>query len=100
MRISDWSSDVCSSDLPFCPHRLLSKIPHFPEINDTRHRLLRVGRQTAGGAGWVGVDRGASCLSAHLLISLLPIGLTPNTPMDSVVEIGRASCRERVCQYV
>src|SRR3546814_4175523 len=23
MRISDWSSDVCSSDLPGCPHRRL-----------------------------------------------------------------------------
>src|SRR3546814_17035476 len=26
MRISDWSSDVCSSDLPGCPHRRLRRL--------------------------------------------------------------------------
>src|SRR3546814_2540562 len=65
MRISDWSSDVCSSDLichkerPF--HTVLSCVPAMYDELWT------------GGKG---------------MYKLEP------------VEIGRASCRERVCQYV
>src|SRR3546814_7484175 len=61
MRISDWSSDVCSSDLPHCPD-----CRDLPRIR--RELLWRdLCRRLAGAAA---------------------------------AEIGRASCRERVCQYV
>src|SRR3546814_2110865 len=64
MRISDWSSDVCSSDLP---GRLE---PAHLRIGDIH----------------VEMDRGSEILS---------------DPLDRRHEkIGRASCRERVCQYV
>src|SRR3546814_8726171 len=60
MRISDWSSDVCSSDLalhgvPDPAQRAAARIP---------------GTDAAAGRG------------------------------GALIEIGRASCRERVCQYV
>src|SRR3546814_6959857 len=46
MRISDWSSDVCSSDLPTtrsyyaCGHRLLPR----KQQHDNRHSPIRVSR--------------------------------------------------------
>src|SRR3546814_5578297 len=62
MRISDWSSDVCSSD------------------------LLCLARAGAGHG-----RTGAQWPSARADDRRAPL---------SVQEIGRASCRERVCQYV
>src|SRR3546814_4077214 len=68
MRISDWSSDVCSSDLMTRTHgrsrrgeRLYAKAPFGKWRTLTFLAALR-----------------------H----------------DRIDEIGRASCRERVCQYV
>src|SRR3546814_1374107 len=63
MRISDWSSDVCSSDLS-------SAIVHLYPVGT---ELRSIGYQQ----GWFRV-------------------LDPATSR----KIGRASCRERVCQYV
>src|SRR3546814_8635248 len=62
MRISDWSSDVCSSDL------------------HCRYALYVMARRLGKGLARVLVLPG--CCSA------------------TVIQIGRASCRERVCQYV
>src|SRR3546814_9327981 len=69
MRISDWSSDVCSSDLrhPLDQHRAAADIAAQLQIVAHRDDLLEHIAQVAGGG--------------HL-------------------QIGRASCRERVCQYV
>src|SRR3546814_16459915 len=89
MRISDWSSDVCSSDLPPLWHR----------ASDPRH-----GRGRSGGTG-------ARCGRPHLRggrkgsnLSEIYLGLL-NEGADhgcfallQLRKIGRASCRERVCQ--
>src|SRR3546814_9985536 len=80
LRISDWSSDVCSSDLvtladmldvqPITVARLIDKlvavdlVERRPDPNDRRAQRLFLTTKAAG------------------------------------VPIGRASCRERVCQYV
>src|SRR3546814_6984889 len=64
MRISDWSSDVCSSDLP--------------------------GREDKIAAIGVRVRRWVTYHGVALNIE----------PDLSHFKIGRASCRERVCQYV
>src|SRR3546814_10441876 len=66
MRISDWSSDVCSSDL-----RLVG-----PGV-DVLHEDVA---------------------TLHVVDELLVEPLEPGF-VDGH-EIGRASCRERVCQYV
>src|SRR3546814_2958462 len=73
MRISDWSSDVCSSDLPEFGGALLAE----PSEGLGEHRVTIDGRPATD---WV--ERAMEELSA------MP------------EEIGRASCRERVCQYV
>src|SRR3546814_8398190 len=79
MRISDWSSDVCSSDLS----------------------LLSVFGATLAGCGSGsddddddasgGNDGGTDPSGAAYSVNFTPLA-------DN--QIGRASCRERVCQYV
>src|SRR3546814_10470114 len=70
MRISDWSSDVCSSDLPV----ERAAVQHL--LGPPRHLKGQVAQLRRLAAG------------AELL---QPFRLE---------EIGRASCRESVCQYV
>src|SRR3546814_2934450 len=71
MRISDWSSDVCSSDLEAAVDL---------QIVDRQPREQRQAR--IAGAEIVDRDRAAERADLREL------------------QIGRASCRERVCQYV
>src|SRR3546814_1226315 len=78
MRISDWSSDVCSSDLQYGPGWPALVV----DLADPVHEGNDVG---------------------NFLVLHVQIGHQP--PMLLLVvelggEIGRASCRERVCQYV
>src|SRR3546814_6270751 len=81
MRISDWSSDVCSSDLA----------------------VRRFGSDDEDGA----VFRLVALLhmvwreGADLLVLGDAVGVFAGMAERRLVEeIGRASCRERVCQYV
>src|SRR3546814_2266647 len=67
MRISDWSSDVCSSDLLEYAHGLI-----FANIWQ-QDRIAIIDPADGTVLSWI--ELGA-------------------------LEIGRASCRERVCQYV
>src|SRR3546814_9380429 len=74
MRISDWSSDVCSSDLPRLQRYLL-----------------------AGDA----VRVAAALVALVVVADELRDAGQPLQPVDDLEpQIGRASCRERVCQYV
>src|SRR3546814_20386381 len=95
MRISDWSSDVCSSDL-------LGAKP----------------RCAGAGIALECGDRGVLVLDhagdgAERTVGDMPRDGTPKLPRrdaprlaigsgwdDRPIEIGRASCRERECQYV
>src|SRR3546814_7905048 len=76
MRISDWSSDVCSSDLDPA---------HHVERLASRHHLAQLG---AGNLHPI-----------RRKIRELPAGQVVVKHFGED-EIGRASCRERVCQYV
>src|SRR3546814_21147888 len=104
MRIIDCSSDVCSSDLldgPFVRH-------HEPGHQPDERGLPRTVRpdetgDPAGGNG--GADR-----VERRRIPAVPLGYAVETNQDAAAhvppppgraqEIGRASCGERVCQYV
>src|SRR3546814_4905171 len=79
MRISDWSSDVCSSDL-----RALIR-EAFRSVVPTD-----IVRRTSKG-GTTGFVHRQLARNLPLCRELL---------LDGILEIGRASCRERVCQYV
>src|SRR3546814_3727450 len=84
MRISDWSSDVCSSDL-----HALQVVEHVvgPDVgedladagkeDDVEGAVLHLGPQCRG-----------------------EVELRVEHGLQHFPKIGRASCRERVCQYV
>src|SRR3546814_10489833 len=72
MRMSDWSSDVCSSDLLDGDH-MLARPRRLALLGPARAVALR--RQHIADAAMAVADRQQQ-------------------------EIGRASCRDRVCQYV
>src|SRR3546814_1552378 len=80
MRISDWSSDVCSSDL-------------FG---------LRGKDGTPGKSGTLG-NKAFGMMGSAIMSALdQPDRPSPETSTrrQYCPQIGRASCRERVCQYV
>src|SRR3546814_12471825 len=101
MRISDWSSDVCSSDL----------VAIIDDEAAARDWLRAAFDPTP--AGWARLERYAAMLVAEnaqqnlVAASTIPTLWTrhiadsaPLLALDAREgEIGRASCRERVCQY-
>src|SRR3546814_11844531 len=98
MRISDWSSDVCSSDLIdfVAPKREIVLVE--PETVHQRHDVAitdfgaaDIIGETIGEPGAVGEQAGPR----REAIALPPCGIDRDAR-----QIGRASCRERVCQYV
>src|SRR3546814_5307945 len=86
VRISDWSSDVCSSDL---------------RVEGAR--VPQPGRKARGAAR--GAVAGGNAPAAADRRAARGRGEDRDRPraprgIDGSAEIGRASCRERVCQYV
>src|SRR3546814_3928674 len=79
MRISDWSSDVCSSDLQEAVER----------PGDGAHRVL----QEAQPVAQPGIVADHHHAAHHVGMPVQVLG-------GGMHELGRASCRERVCQYV
>src|SRR3546814_3552698 len=75
MRISDWSSDVCSSDLTLPGKRDRQRLLVGIVEDDQRPQKVAPAREE-------GDDR------------------ERDQDRAQAGEIGRASCRERVCQYV
>src|SRR3546814_12699969 len=106
MRISDWSSDVCSSDLVDRGARALRigaavlkagvDLQHpfrAPDVDSARAARLRpplLYRQIVPAVGIVGMDERADLGRRLVAVVDLAVG----------GQIGRASCRERGCQYV
>src|SRR3546814_10988286 len=95
MRISDWSSDVCSSDLTEKISALLDPtvktIVHIPSVNSReslkdKHREAEDNMNHLG--DWQRIDPETG---SHLI---------KTAPGNVIKELGRASCRERVWQYV
>src|SRR3546814_5020129 len=101
MRISDWSSDVCSSDLRLRQIllNLLSNAIKFTPGGGTV--LLRALTTPEGGCELQVEDNGIGMTEAEISLALQPF-----TQIDTSLsrrfegKIGSASCRERVCQYV
>src|SRR3546814_4047910 len=91
MRISDWSSDVCSSYLP--PAEVLQHLEeHLP-----RMAASRLNRKVP----WVPPERfhKLDLSKPSLLVPRIAKTLRP-VRLPAGIQIGRASCRDRVCQYV
>src|SRR3546814_3793097 len=85
MRISDWSSDVCSSDLA-------EESEHQRRDEHRRHERAVEERRN----GDKKTDRDGEFQDPKRRERTA----VPPSPLADVRQIGRASCRERVCQYV
>src|SRR3546814_8334207 len=90
MRISDWSSDVCSSDLQAIG--ALSAAIKLARAG-LREPGKPIGCYLFSGPTGVGKTEAARQLALSLGIELTRFDM-------SEYKLGRASCRERVCQYV
>src|SRR3546814_15495514 len=108
MRISDWSSDVCSSDLSDVTLAAASNAPiigfnvrpnakareiatrekvRFLYYDVIYHLTEEIAKEMAGE---LGPERVETVVGRAEIKEVFPAGK----------QIGRASCRERVCQYV
>src|SRR3546814_1307952 len=99
MRISDWSSDVCSSDLilkefmvrntyiypPEPSMRIVADIMAYTSEKMPRFNSISI-------SGYHMQEAGATCVQE--------LAFTLADGVEYVREIGRASCRDRVCPDV
>src|SRR3546814_18839436 len=99
MRISDWSSDVCSSDLKY-------RLDNSDKELLRQHRIylyrdgIRVYPYGDPDDDWLLIDvRRGTVKASEFLSNDQVVGHVNITQVDHP-EIGRASCRESVCQYV
>src|SRR3546814_6620476 len=103
MRISDWSSDVCSSDLAM---KLMDQrrdehgAPSMKLFDDPQEELLlwKVRESGLGATAFVPGEK-----NTHP--GWEDAAVAPDKVGDYLrdfkkLQIGRASCRDRVCQYV
>src|SRR3546814_18058716 len=112
MRISDWSSDVCSSDLlvakyPTRPDEWQLRMPNIgfsvqkaaveKNIPKEFPIVLSTGRlvEYEGGGEETRSNRWLAELQQEMFVEI-----SPADAAERGIKIGRASCRERVCQYV
>src|SRR3546814_9374960 len=82
MRISDWSADVCSSDLGPPERRGLRARRRLRRIGGDERHGVTCAREFDGGRP---TDHAAA---------------EDGDGREAHAELGRASCRERVCMYV
>src|SRR3546814_20218929 len=90
MRISDWSSDVCSSDL-----RILGALTTGVPLGCIAGISL-----TVAAAKWLPEGLAdAAAWHSRIYYSVFVLAVIWRL-VRGAAQIGRASCRERVCQYV
>src|SRR3546814_1505446 len=98
MRISDWSSDVCSSDLLGAVGGDVVEMPRAIGLALVPRPL---GRERDEFPAPVENAARAVMLEEERRVALDLLPLEHAGDRDAVDrQIGRASCRERVCQYV
>src|SRR3546814_15147353 len=98
MRISDWSSDVCSSDLADC-----GTTSAACESNDMARKFHDTASEALSGLLFDGMTIAAGgfglCGIPETLIDEIRRRGVKDLPVFSNNETGRATCLEMVCQY-
>src|SRR3546814_16487771 len=109
MRISDWSSDVCSSDLRvkasavapakpamtlFLPRRRTLRALDFITV------LPKLTWPSPATTTWLPLRTERIVVPCHWRGEFSDMDCQMGKSGGRVKQIGRASCRERVCQYV
>src|SRR3546814_16582171 len=118
MRISDWSSDVCSSDLRYLDEDPSDGVAERSQsfehlvfetlyVDLEQHRARQRGGVEHGVQPSHGYGKGRDLFHRENPLLLFAerkqrrgIVARGDVDVEFVLEIGRASCRERVCQYV
>src|SRR3546814_5885423 len=100
MRISDWSSDVCSSDLVAPPSvnrfRLRNEMACHVDKLACRPELRHL-----SGLSWRMADAPLQALVVpYIMLQWRHVEVADHHSLARCKEIGRGSCRVRVCQYV
>src|SRR3546814_4814847 len=90
VRISDWSSDVCSSDLPDRPSYPEKSYTEKKPVQGVEEKQPRQRADQSSNATSLDFD---NVIVNEGALEIMPDGY-------GFLQIGRASCRERVCQYV
>src|SRR3546814_17325583 len=108
MRISDWSSDVCSSDLAHCLMlELFGMLDHLvglllrdliAQVTGAKPLQVHMGA-TGRKSGWKKGTWIMRRFNKFALALVLGLGTVSATALIAPSEIGRASGRERVCKY-
>src|SRR3546814_17484503 len=106
MRISDWSSDVCSSDLDYSPDRVLTDGDVVAGPDWTIEAVATPGH-TSNHLCFAYREGEALFTGDHVMGWSTTVVSPPDGEMadymrslEKLLEIGRVSCRESVGQYV
>src|SRR3546814_20214574 len=83
LRISDWSSDVCSTDLPIAPTKLPSRSSRIAGVIDERGRLPPAIAFAAGTGPLAGFQE----KSESWLLRKTPSTMRPDPKYDSIVVV-------------
>src|SRR3546814_15166846 len=103
MRISDWSSDVCSSDLQEMKHALAYlRLMANPDDDTSWMRVVNFPTRGIGARTLEQLTDAARAQDTSLSGAVARVAGKggANLAQFAQLEIGRASCRERVCQDV
>src|SRR3546814_16740898 len=103
MRISDWSSDVCSSDLVMLVSARIvaaALLLFAGAVAAAPRPLIAANSRIEFSIKEMGVTVSGQFTRFDAIIDLDPMKPEPSSAKLSVDKIGRASCRERVWQYV
>src|SRR3546814_12594068 len=110
MRISDWISDGCSSD-----RSTVDQVGGGNDATDnqlgalggTDSTITQIGNNNAAGVTQAGTNNNSTISQTQLFVTTTEdpsnnVGVNQQGVNGdlTVIQIGRASCRERVCQYV
>src|SRR3546814_19178178 len=108
MRISDWSSDVCSSDLTgkSLAMPVFERYPNVHEVKKIIAARMKIETPGPGRMNLPAMPPPGAATSREAfakMMTLYAFELTAERYLNDewvpIRQLGRASCRERVCQY-